>query len=152
MDDAGNESWEESPLFKKDFDVPDGVPGLDSMGAYRVTPAITRYSGTITLATADSSGDVISSDCAFAPSLILFLAKDDASATRCSNGWSTGTMQVSTCSLGATNSSSFTACVDVTNGINGWRVTCSMDSDGFTLATTKVGAGADVTIKYVAIK
>lgn len=124
----------------------DGTVGANTLTA----------TGTLTIASTDANASTIVTDVGFKPSMVYFIAKDDADATCSSNGWACSALQACTSSEGALASSSFTYAIDVSTLVvgaeTGWRSAVTFATTIFTLTNTKLGVGKNVTIKYVAIK
>jgi hypothetical protein len=131
-----------------------------------ITGAVVKQEGTITRGTGASSAtqDITTT---FQPSLIFFSAVDDANASINSDGWDTGSVCThSRCAVqnvlldllggltGVTiNSKDHSNSVYILSGGAGWRANVSaVASNKFTLNWTKVGAGRNITVKYLAIK
>lgn len=101
----------------------------------------------------DSTGNQVVSGVGFRPAVIYVIAKDDNAASVNSNGWSDGPNSQCTVMRVTALDASFTNCIDVSDGINGWQASvASLDADGFTLAWSKVGQGKAITMKIIAVK
>lgn len=150
MDDNGNQSWEDSPLFQKDVGIASGIASLDANGKH-AEPSETAI-GTITRATSDSTGDIVVTGLGFKPHCFFFIGSDDGTSTTSSNGWSSETANTCTATQAGTMVSDLTKCISISDGTNGWTGTVSAaSSDGFTVSATKMGLGKNITIKYLAI-
>jgi hypothetical protein len=117
-------------------------------------------SGTLTRASSASSGtQSVTVNSPFG--VVFFASINDADATVLSDGFDTGTFATSTRSnsvtllatLLSTNNKSNADSIYVATALGaGWRANITAISNtAFTLTWTKIGAGLNVTIKYIVI-
>ena len=116
-------------------------------------PAVRTNNGSVTRAAATASGtETVAHGLGVAPTMIWFLASDDAATGISSDGWA----QAAALSVFRGNSnvgsrSGFTTCIDVLNVTDGHKANISaVDATNFTINWTKVGNGRAVTVKWAA--
>lgn len=120
-----------------------------------------NFSGQLTRAAATASGTQAVTGVGGKPKMVWFSGVDDADVNNYSDGWDDGS--TAGCnfvnhvapmgpllSVG-TKSSTLSINVQTSGGDGHTGVIQSMDVDGFTVSWTKVGAGRNVTVKYLAI-
>ena len=128
---------------------------FDSDGRPANPPPTVRGSGTITIATSDSTS-VQHVSLGYPASIVYVFASNDQDQTTFSDGWGDGITSV------CTRSSIGLPSADMANTLNvqavvvgapaGWSATVLGNPDGFDVSWTKIGAGLNVTAKYLAIK
>ena len=111
-------------------------------------PSSVKFSGSLTRANDAGSATQQITGLGFRPAMIHFIGNDDQAPANRSSGWSDGTVNASINGL----ASNIVKCITITDGANGHNASVTMDPDGFTVDWAKVGAGLNITIKYIAIK
>jgi hypothetical protein len=132
---------------------------LNNVSTARANLGMGKASGTLTRATSDVSGTQ-SVVLTFQPLFVLFSAVDNADTHILSDGWDDGTMATSTwansVTLLATLLTSITKDhtnsihIETTGGAGHTALITNTTSTGFTLTWTRLGAGRNITIKYLA--
>lgn len=120
-----------------------------------------NFSGTITRATTDVTGSQVITGVGGKFSSLMMKGADNNTASNAGDGWSDGSIQSCSYSsaitilalLASQNGMDLTKILVIQdiNG-NGWSISLtSKDADGFTIQWTKMGAGLNITVKYMAI-
>jgi hypothetical protein len=119
-------------------------------------PPTVIKSGTLSRATTDSSSVQNVTDVGFQARMVYVIASSDQDSTTFSDGWGDGLTQ--SCSRSSVGIPS----ADLANALNvqmvvvgaaaGWTARMLGNPQGFDVDWTKVGAGLNVTVRYLAIK
>ena len=117
--------------------------------------ATVRKSGTLSRTTNDGSSVQNVTGLGFRASMVYILASNDQDQATFSDGWGDGLTNVCTRSVLSVPVADLSNALNVQvviGGVGGWTATILGNPDGFDVSWTKVGAGLNVTAKYLAIK
>lgn len=118
------------------------------------TTSASVFVGSLTRAAATASGSQAITGVGFRPKVIYFNGLKDGTTNVGTSGWGNGTVNTTmyvSDALGTSDIHSDVIWIQTSTG-NGHNASItSLDSDGFTLNWSKLGVGADITVKYTCI-